>query len=74
MKLSDGRGREGALVGRNFARARLRQGRGGDAKKLYRAGDKIHPHDIEELVHAGVKEVDLIDFEHEGVAALVRSS
>ena len=42
------------------------QRQGWEAEKtLYRAGDKIHPHDVEELVHAGVKEIFLIDFEHE---------
>ena len=53
-----------SLVGRDFARGVSVEGRRA-AKKLYRAGDKIHPHDVEELVHAGVKEVELIDFEHE---------
>ncbi len=31
-------------------------------KKLYRAGEKLHPHDVDELLHSGVKEIELIDF------------
>ncbi len=36
----------------------------GEKKKLYRAGDKLHLHDIDELVNLGIREVDVIDFEH----------
>jgi DNA-directed RNA polymerase subunit beta len=35
-------------------------------KKLYRAGDKLHPHDVDELLANGVKSVEVIDFEAEG--------
>ena len=33
----------------------------GEKKKLYRAGDKLHPHEIDELLHSGVTEVEIID-------------
>jgi DNA-directed RNA polymerase subunit beta len=36
----------------------------GEKKKLYRAGDKLHLHDVDELVNLGVTEVEVIDFEH----------
>ena len=36
----------------------------GEKKKLYRAGDKLHLHDIDELVNLGILEVEVIDFEH----------
>ena len=36
----------------------------GEKKKLYRAGDKLHLHDIDELVNLGIHEVEVIDFEH----------
>jgi DNA-directed RNA polymerase subunit beta len=36
----------------------------GEKKKLYRAGDKLHLHDVDELVNLGVAEVDVINFEH----------
>ena len=63
-KITDNREDKERLVGRNFARG-VSVKEGEHQKKLYRAGDKIHPHDVEELVHAGVKEIHLIDFEHE---------
>jgi DNA-directed RNA polymerase subunit beta len=64
VKLADGKDDKERLVGRNFARGvSVKDGEG--TRRLYRAGDKIHPHDLEELAHAGVKEVHLIDFEHE---------
>jgi len=31
-------------------------------KKLYRAGDKLHPHDVDELLANGVKTVEVIKF------------
>ncbi len=33
-----------------------------EEKKLYRAGDKILLHDIDELLHSGVDEIEIIDF------------
>ena len=33
----------------------------GETKKLYRAGEKLHPHDIDELIHSGVTEIEIID-------------
>ncbi|MDR1363207.1 MAG: DNA-directed RNA polymerase subunit beta [Spirochaetaceae bacterium] len=38
----------------------------GAGKKLYAAGEKIHPHDIDELLANGVTEIKLIDFEAPG--------
>jgi DNA-directed RNA polymerase subunit beta len=35
-------------------------------KKLYAAGEKIHPHDIDELLANGITEIKLIDFEAAG--------
>jgi DNA-directed RNA polymerase subunit beta len=36
----------------------------GEKKKLYRAGDKLHLHDVDELIGLGLTTVDVIDFEH----------
>ncbi len=52
------------LLGRVFAKA-VYITEGETRKKLYRAGDKIHPHDVEELLHSGITEIELIDFKHE---------
>ena len=36
----------------------------GERKKLYRAGDKIHLHDVDDLFAAGITTIQVIDFEH----------
>ena len=36
----------------------------GEEKKLFRAGDKLHLHDVDELYNLGVRELDCINFEH----------
>ena len=35
-------------------------------RKLYRAGDKLHPHDVDELLIYNIQTVELIDFSAEG--------
>ena len=62
-KVSVGSSREAKeqLVGEVFARA-IYSGKGDEKKKIYRAGEKIHPHDTDELVHSGVKKIEIIDF------------
>ncbi|MDR0376417.1 MAG: DNA-directed RNA polymerase subunit beta [Spirochaetaceae bacterium] len=35
-------------------------------KKLYRAGEKLHPHNVDELLINGILTVEVIDFEAEG--------
>ena len=58
-------GQKAVLNGRVLARA-VYLGEGGDRRKLYKAGDKLHPHDADELVHSGITEVTVIDFTVEG--------
>jgi DNA-directed RNA polymerase subunit beta len=44
-------------------------GEEGDApgrKKLYRAGERLHPHNVDELLANDIKTVEVIDFEGEG--------
>ncbi|MDA3850338.1 MAG: DNA-directed RNA polymerase subunit beta [Spirochaetaceae bacterium] len=38
----------------------------GQEKKLYSAGVKMYPNDIDELLHSGVKSVSVVDFDAEG--------
>jgi len=52
------------LVGRVFARGVFVDDEKAEQKKLYKAGDKIHPHDVDELIHSEVGEVEVIDFGH----------
>ena len=54
---------QGSLVGMVFARAVYTE-IDGVKKKLYRAGEKIHPHDTDELVHSKIEKVEVVDFEH----------
>jgi DNA-directed RNA polymerase subunit beta len=35
-------------------------------KKLYRAGEKLHPHNIDELIANGIKSIEIINFDAEG--------
>ena len=64
VRLTDKAEEKEKVVGRIFAAA-VWADEGGERKKLYRAGDKIHPHDIDELMHHGIKQVELIDLDHE---------
>jgi DNA-directed RNA polymerase subunit beta len=50
-----------SLAGRILAKAVFAKEEGQE-KKLYAAGEKLHPHDIDELIHAGVGEIEVIDF------------
>ncbi len=34
---------------------------GEEEKKLYKAGEKIHPHDVDELIHSAVESIEIID-------------
>jgi len=52
-----------ALIGSVFSQAVYRSDRE-EEKKLYRAGEKIHPHDVEELLHSGIRTVEIIDLDH----------
>jgi DNA-directed RNA polymerase subunit beta len=36
----------------------------GEEKKLFRAGDKLHLHDVDELYNLGVRELEVVNFEH----------
>lgn len=51
------------LVGQVLAKAVMVEGDEGP-KKLYRAGEKLHPHDVDELLHSGITEVVLIDMDN----------
>ncbi len=63
IKISESREDKEKSLGRVFAKA-IYVKEAKVRKKLYRAGDKIHPHDVEELIHSGVNEVEVIDFEN----------
>ena len=68
MKVSDDREAMESLNGQVLSRAVFitEENAEGDktTRKLYKAGEKIHPHDIDDLVHSGVKEVEIIDMKN----------
>lgn len=63
MSFSDSREEKEQLVGKVFAEAVV-VGEGEEEKKLYSAGMKIHPHDVDELLHSNINKVEVIDFDH----------
>ncbi len=69
MAVSDKRDEMERLNGQVLARAVHISEKGADGEKtshkLYKAGEKIHPHDIDELIHSGVKAVDVIDMSND---------
>ncbi|MCR5080614.1 MAG: DNA-directed RNA polymerase subunit beta, partial [Treponema sp.] len=51
------------LSGRVLAKAvMIKDEESGEEKKLFRAGDKLHPHDIDDLIANGIKEINVIKF------------
>ncbi|MDR1239493.1 MAG: DNA-directed RNA polymerase subunit beta [Treponema sp.] len=66
LKVKDDRDTREKFSGRVLATAVwIRDDTAADAagkKKLYRAGEKLHPHNVDELLANGVKSVEVIDF------------
>ncbi len=52
-----------ALVGRVLANAIIVKDEEGADKKLFRAGDKLHPHDIDDLLTNNIEEVSVIQLD-----------
>jgi DNA-directed RNA polymerase subunit beta len=40
-----------------------------ERKKLYRAGEKLHPHNVDELLANGIESVEIIDFAEGGLSS-----
>ncbi|SLM17833.1 DNA-directed RNA polymerase subunit beta [uncultured spirochete] len=62
--LSENQAEKDALVGKILAKAVYIE-LDGEQKRLFRAGDKIHLHEIDELINLGIDVVEVIDFEDE---------
>ncbi len=60
-KVVDNRKDKEELVGKVLARAVYING--DEDKRMYRAGEKLHPHDVDELIHTGIKKIEVIDFD-----------
>ncbi len=51
------------LVDKVLAKAVLVKDENGEEKKLFRAGTKLHPHDIDDLLAQNIKEINVIKFD-----------
>lgn len=64
LEVSEIREEKEKLIGRVFASAVWIDSEGEETKKkLYRAGEKIYPHDIDELILNKVSKIEVINFE-----------
>lgn len=66
IEVSDDREKREALLKSEkvfFASAVYVSDESGEQVKLYRAGEKIHPHNIDELLLNNVREIEIIDFD-----------
>lgn len=70
VEVSDSREEGDTIVGMVFAKAVYAEIEG-EEKKIYKAGEKIRPHDLDELHHSGITDVEVIDFDNK---ASLRSS
>ncbi|MDR1252425.1 MAG: DNA-directed RNA polymerase subunit beta [Treponema sp.] len=78
FKLKDDRETREKISGKVLARAvwikdeavEPKNGKGADEhtgmKKFYRAGEKLHPHNVDELLANSIKSIEVINFEAEG--------
>ncbi|KGM43077.1 DNA-directed RNA polymerase beta subunit [Olavius algarvensis spirochete endosymbiont] len=64
VKLTGKREKDEVLAGSILAKPVWTTQEDDNRKKLYRAADKLHLHDIEELSQAGVTEVSVVNLEH----------
>ena len=64
VKVSDSRDKREHLIGKILASAVYITDDNGEQKKLYRAGEKMHPHNIDELMMNKIPEIEVINFEH----------
>jgi len=64
LAISEARGDRDGAVNAVLARS-IWVDQEGEQKKLYRAGEKIHLHDVDDLVAQGVTQLEVVDFEGE---------
>ncbi|MDR0323400.1 MAG: DNA-directed RNA polymerase subunit beta [Treponema sp.] len=68
LKIKDDRETKEKISGKVLAKSVWAKNDGGESgqKLIHRAGDKLHPHNIDELLSNGIKSIEYIDFEAEG--------
>ena len=73
LKIKDDRETKEKISGKVLAQSILiadenapKESKGNGGRVLFRAGEKLHPHNVEELINNGIKSISYIDFEAEG--------
>jgi DNA-directed RNA polymerase subunit beta len=66
LKVKDDRETRENISGKVVAQAIMVDDEKGGQRLLYRAGEKLHPHNVDELLANGVKSLVFIDFEAKG--------
>ena len=66
LKIKDDRETKEKISGKVLARSIKSKDETGNEKIIYRAGDKLHPHNVDELIKSDIKSICYIDFEAEG--------
>jgi len=66
LKIKDDRETKEKISGKVLAQSIMGKDENGNDKMIYRAGEKLHPHNVDELVRSDIKTICYIDFEAEG--------
>ena len=63
VKVSDSREGRDSLVDRVLSKAVIAKNEEGEEEKLYPAGKRLHPHEIDDLIAHGVSSIEVIKFD-----------
>ncbi|MCL2196720.1 MAG: DNA-directed RNA polymerase subunit beta [Treponema sp.] len=66
LKIKDDRETKEKISGRVLAQEVYGKDESGNDRLIYRAGEKLHPHNVDELIKNGIKSICYIDFEAKG--------
>ena len=65
LKIKDDRETKEKISGKVLAQSVMGKDDNGNERVIHRAGDKLHPHNVDELIKGNIKEICFIDFEAE---------
>jgi len=66
LKIKDDRETKEKISGKVLAQEVYGKDESGNERLIYRAGEKLHPHNVDELIKNGIKSICYIDFEAKG--------
>ena len=66
LKIKEDRETKEKISGKVLAQNVIGKDDNGNERIVHRAGDKLHPHNVDELIKNNIKEICFIDFEAEG--------